>query len=155
MSDAQGEPRLIDYIWRVKKKKKVSNDQGLIQSDPISCPQNETGNKEKCIHWQQFTKGTRGKPNEQLFPSLVVIQLPKYVTHIIGELKYKYGQQEQVTVSDHNRSTALELSVLGDLNRFYGSLHGIGERKFVQMFQVTWPRWPPCPYMLKTLKNRN
>ena len=29
------------------------------------------------INWQQFTKGTRGKPNEQLFPKQVVIQLPK------------------------------------------------------------------------------
>ena len=28
--------------------------------------------------------------------------------HIIGEPKYKYGQQEQVTVRNHNRSTALE-----------------------------------------------
>ena len=28
-----------------------------------------------------------------------------------------------------------------------------GERKFVQMIEVTWPRWPPCPYMVKTLKN--
>ena len=27
----------------------------------------------KYINWQQFTKGTSGKPNEQLFP----IQLPK------------------------------------------------------------------------------
>ena len=39
----------------------------------------------------------RRKPNEQLFPRQVVIQLPKYVTNIIGEPKYKYGQQEQVT----------------------------------------------------------
>ena len=64
----------------------------------------------KYINWQQFTKGTRGKPNEQLFPRQVVIQLdvPKYVTHIIGEPKYKYGQQEQVTVRNHNRSTALK-----------------------------------------------
>ena len=31
----------------------------------------------KYINWQQFTKGTRGKPNEQLFPKQVVIQLPK------------------------------------------------------------------------------
>ena len=31
----------------------------------------------KYINWQQFTKGTRGKPNEQLFPKEVVIQLPK------------------------------------------------------------------------------
>ena len=31
----------------------------------------------KYINWQQFTKGTRCKPNEQLFPKQVVIQLPK------------------------------------------------------------------------------
>ena len=40
-------------------------------------------------------KGTRGKPNEQLFPKQVVIQLPKiykYVTNIIAEPKNKYGQ---------------------------------------------------------------
>ena len=32
--------------------------------------------------------------------------------NIIGEPKYKYGQQEQVTVRNHNRSTALERSGL-------------------------------------------
>ena len=31
----------------------------------------------KYINWRQFTKGTRGKQNEQLFPNKVVIQLPK------------------------------------------------------------------------------
>ena len=51
------------------------------------------------IKRQQFTKGTRGKPKEQLFPRQAVIQLPKYVIHIIGEPKYKCGQQEQVTVN--------------------------------------------------------
>ena len=60
----------------------------------------------KYISWQQFTKGTRGKPNEHLFPRQVVIQLPKYVTHIIGEPKYKYGQHEQVTVRNYNRNIA-------------------------------------------------
>ena len=40
----------------------------------------------KYINWQQFTKGMRGKPNEQLFPRQVVILL-KYVTNIIGEPK--------------------------------------------------------------------
>ena len=45
----------------------------------------------KYINWQQFTKGKRGKPNEQLFPRQVSIQLLKYITHIIGEPKYKYG----------------------------------------------------------------
>ena len=29
----------------------------------------------------------------------------------------------------------------------------MGERKFVQMVLVTWPSWPPCPYMVKSLKN--
>ena len=28
----------------------------------------------------------------------------------------------------------------------------MGERKFIQMVLVTWPRWPPCPYMVKILK---
>ena len=31
----------------------------------------------KYINGQQFMKGTRGKPNEQLFLRQVVIQLPK------------------------------------------------------------------------------
>ena len=29
----------------------------------------------------------------------------------------------------------------------------MGERKFVQMVLVTWPRMPPCPFMVKSLKN--
>ena len=28
-----------------------------------------------------------------------------------------------------------------------------GGRKFVQLVQVTWSRWPPCPCLVKTLKN--
>ena len=31
-------------IRRIKKNKKISNDQELIQSHPISCPQNQKGN---------------------------------------------------------------------------------------------------------------
>ena len=65
----------------------------------------------KYINAQQFTKGTRGKSNEQHFPRQVVIQLPK-LTHIIGKQKYKYGQQEKATVRNNDRSTALERSVL-------------------------------------------
>ena len=30
----------------------------------------------KYVNWEQFTKGTRGKPHEQLFPRQVVIQQP-------------------------------------------------------------------------------
>ena len=58
------------------QSKKISNDQELIKSDPISCPQNQNGN-----NWMYkltaVYEGTRGKPNEQLFPKQVVIQLPK------------------------------------------------------------------------------
>ena len=30
--------------YAIKESKKMSNDQELIQSDPISCPQNQKGN---------------------------------------------------------------------------------------------------------------
>ena len=36
---------------------------------------------------------------------------------------------------------------------FIWSFHGMGEWKFVQMVQVTWPKWPHCPYMVNALKN--
>ena len=48
-------------------------------------------------------------PNKWSFSYL---KFTKYVTNIIAEPKYKYGQQEQVTVRNQNRSTALERSVL-------------------------------------------
>ena len=46
--------------------------------------------------------------------------------------------------------TSSPLKPLGRLKpNFIWSLLGTGERKFVQMIQVTWPRWPPCLYMVK------
>ena len=36
---------------------------------------------------------------------------------------------------------------------FMWSLSGIGERKYIQMVKVTWPKWPLCPYMIKTWTN--
>ena len=42
---------------------------------------------------------------------------------------------------------------LGQSNpNFIWSLSGMGEQKFVCGVWVTWPRWPPCPYMVKTLQ---
>ena len=35
---------------------------------------------------------------------------------------------------------------------FMWSLYRMGEQKCVQTVQVTWPVWPPCSYMVKTLK---
>ena len=49
----------------------------MIQSDPTSGRQNQKENITKYIYWQQFSKDMRGKPNEQLFPRQVAIQLPK------------------------------------------------------------------------------
>ena len=31
-------------VSKISQSKKISNDQELIQSDPISCPQNQKGN---------------------------------------------------------------------------------------------------------------
>ena len=36
--------------------------------------------------------------------------------------------------------------------KFHVALLWDGEWKWVQMVQVTWPRWPPCPYMVKPSK---
>ena len=38
--------------------------------------------------------------------SFSYLKFTKYVTNIIAEPKYKYGQQEQVTIRNQNRSTA-------------------------------------------------
>ena len=48
-----------------------------------------------------------------------------------------------------------ELKVHWWAYRIWGPLSsvGIGERKCVQTVLVIWPRWPLCPYMVKTLKN--
>ena len=48
--------------------------------------------------------------------------------------------------------TSSPLKPLGKLNsNFIWRLLRTRERKFVQMVLVTWPRWPPRPYMVKTL----
>ena len=63
------------YCWVDRKSKKKINDQELIQSNPTSHPQNRKGRKHtyKKIN---IHKGTRSsKPNEQLFPKQVAIQL--------------------------------------------------------------------------------
>ena len=37
--------RFVFFVLTIQmKSKKISNDQELIQSDPISCPQNQKGN---------------------------------------------------------------------------------------------------------------
>ena len=36
---------------------------------------------------------------------------------------------------------------------FIWSLLRVGEWKIAKMVAVGWPRWPPCPYMVRTFKN--
>ena len=57
-----------------------------------------------------------------------------------------------VYVCQHFQTSPLK--PLGRLKpNFIWSLLGMGEWKFIQMVLVTWPRWPPCPYMVKAFKN--
>ena len=52
---------IIDFvITQNMKSKKISNDQ--VPNPALKTKKEIT----KCINWQQFTKGTHGKPNEQL-----------------------------------------------------------------------------------------
>ena len=49
--------------------------------------------------------------------------------------------------------TSSPLKPLGQFNlNFIWRLLRTRELKFVHMVLVTWPRWPPRPYMVKTLK---
>ena len=74
--------------------------------------------------------------------SFSYLKFTTYVTNIIAEPKYKYGQQEQVTVRNHNRSTALERSVknTGSLNRFYGISTSPSASIMAQNIQLFGPR---------------
>ena len=97
------------FNWKVKRQATIRKRHNQIPHPALKTKREIT----KYINWRQFTKGTRGKPNSS-FPnrlSFSYLKFTKYVTYIIAEPKYKYGQQEQVTVRNHNRSTALERSV--------------------------------------------
>ena len=68
------------------------------------------------------------------------------------------GQCHSLTlVKGHSNlkvKTCFSEKQLGDLEpKFIWKLEGEWEWKFIQMSLVTWPTWPPCPYMVKTLKN--
>ena len=82
------------------------------------------------------------------------MQLTKWVNELIWISKVK---SFITLVQGHSNSTFSNFfpqKLLGPLKlNFMWILHGMGQRKFVQMVQVTWPGWPPCPYMVKTLKN--
>ena len=61
-----------------------------------------------------------------------------------AEPKYKYGQQEQVTVRNHNRSTALERSVL----KYWGAKTGFtGSQPRPRL--LSWLRTYSCSVRVK------
>ena len=58
-----------------------------------------------------------------------------------------------VCVCEHFQSSSPQKPLGQLMSNFICSFHGMGERKFVQLVQVTWPRWPPCPYMVNLEKS--
>ena len=95
-------------------------------------------------------------------PSLSVTQkvfipfLAHLSRRLIGELiVYQWLRRPSVrpSVVRQHFQTSSPLKLLGQLNSYFiWRLLRMGERKFDQMVLVTWPRWPPHPYMVKTLK---
>ena len=63
----------------------------------------------------------------------MVIQLPKYVTHIKGELKYKYGQQEQVTLRNHKKFVSDFPRVLTLINPPKMTIHSLLFQFFIEI----------------------
>ena len=88
-------------------------------------------------------------------------QLSAFLAHLswrlIGELiVYQWLRRpssvRRPSVRQHFQ-TSSPLKLLGQLNSYFTwRLLRMGERKFVQMVLVTCSRWPPRPYMVKTLK---
>ena len=72
-------------------------------------------------------KDTRGKPNEQLFPSQVVIQLPKlnYVTYIIDMWTKVWIRTARINNSKYPqqkyRLGTVRIKIMGALTCFTGS----------------------------------
>ena len=82
------------------------------------------------------------------------MQLTKWVHEPIWILKLNviHWPWSKVTRIQHFQTSFPE-KLLGWLKpNFMWSLNGMGEEEFVQMVRVTWPKWPPCPYMVKTWK---
>ena len=61
---------VVHWFWRWCRLRKVKR-QATIRNRHNQIPHPALKSKReitKYINWRQFTKGTRGKPNEQLFP---------------------------------------------------------------------------------------
>ena len=67
------------------------------------------------------------------------------------ELLWSLAVCRRPSVHPHLWTTFSE--TLGQFSSNFWSFLLKGDWKFVQMVMVRWSRWPPCPYMTKTLKN--
>ena len=55
----------------------------------------------------------------------------------------------KVSQIQHFQTSFLKKKILHRLESYFmWSLHGMEERRWVQMLYFTWLTWPPCPYML-------
>ena len=62
-----------------------------------------------------------------------------------------YGLQTFVWKKSCEFQTSLK-SLNQRCSNFIWSLLGAAEWKIAKMVAVNWPRWPPCPYMVKTFR---
>ena len=74
--------------------------------------------------------------------SFSYLKFTKYVTKIIAEPKYKYGQQEQVSKEPQQkyRLGTVSIKILGGLNRFYGYPTSPSASIMAQNIQLFGPR---------------
>ena len=82
------------------------------------------------------------------------MQLTKWVHEPIWILKLNviHWPWSKVTRIQHFQTSFPE-KLLGWLKpKVMWRLSGMGEEELVQKVRVTWPKWPPCPYMVKTWK---
>ena len=71
----------------------------------------------------------------------------------ISNVKVIHWPLSKVTQIEHFQ-TSFPQKTLGRLKPYFmWSLHRMEEWKWVQMVYVTWPRWPPCPYMITNCQN--
>ena len=71
---------------------------------------------------------------------------------LMGELIVYQSLWRLSSIRQHFQ-TSSPLKPLGQFNsNFIWRLLRTREQKFVQVVLVTWPRWPPRPYMVKTLR---
>ena len=80
-----------------------------------------------------------------------LILLAHLSRRLMGELIVYQSLRRLSSLRPHFQTSSLK--PLGQFNsNFIWRLLRTWELKFVQMALVTWPRWPPCPFMVKTLK---